>query len=295
MSYMPPAAIPSSVAVTMASEPSSPRRSKNSSVEAAGNLAPVRTHRRPARTCLRSRARPRTAATKSEAPPTAASVPRSRCVGDATRLALDVVTPLPPRLRDGTEHIFEARHAVTWLRRKVRAGIERLPFRCHEHRRRPATRADHPDRRLHRHRIHVGSLLAVDLHVDEEVVHDGSRCGVLEGLVRHDVAPVARAVADRDERQCPPPCPLERLVAPRVPVDRVLGVLEQIWARSAPKTVHSEEGTRAAKADAATSGDAAPSRPQMPDSLHEQTERECNAERYGDSQSRWFSKVLPPK
>ncbi len=38
MSYMPPAAIPSSVAVTMASEPSSPRRSKNSSVEAAGNF-----------------------------------------------------------------------------------------------------------------------------------------------------------------------------------------------------------------------------------------------------------------
>ncbi len=137
---------------------------------------------------------------------------------------------------------------MTWLRRKVRARIEGLPFRCHEHRRRPAARAGHPDRRLHRHRIHVGSLLAVDLHVDEEVVHDGSGRGALERLVRHDVAPVARAVADRDEQRLVlRPCPLEGLVAPRVPVDRVLGVLEQIWARSARKTVHSEEGTRAAK------------------------------------------------
>ena len=55
--------------------------------------------------------------------------------------------------------------------------------------------------------------------------------GALERLVRHDVAPVARAVADRDEeRLVLGPRALERLVAPRVPVHRVVGVLEEVRA-----------------------------------------------------------------
>jgi hypothetical protein len=87
--------------------------------------------------------------------------------------------------------------------------------------------------------VDVGPFLAVDLHVDEQVVHDLRRVRVLEGLVGHHVAPVAGRIADREEDRlvggagC-----LERLVAPGVPVDRVVGVLAEVGARLVGQAVH---------------------------------------------------------
>jgi hypothetical protein len=47
----------------------------------------------------------------------------------------------------------------------------------------------------------------------------------------HDVAPVAGGVADGEEdRLVFGQRPLERLLAPRIPVDGVVGVLEEVWA-----------------------------------------------------------------
>jgi len=40
--------------------------------------------------------------------------------------------------------------------------------------------------------VDIRPLLAVDFHVDEEPVHDRRNLGILEALVRHHVAPVAR-------------------------------------------------------------------------------------------------------
>ena len=52
---------------------------------------------------------------------------------------------------------------------------------------------------------------------------------VLERLVRHHVAPVAGRVADRDEQRAVLVArPRERLLAPRLPVDRVVLVLQQV-------------------------------------------------------------------
>ena len=62
---------------------------------------------------------------------------------------------------------------------------------------------------------------------------------VLERLVRHHVAPVARRVADRQEdRLVLGRARRERLLAPRVPVDRVVGVLAQVRAGLAGESVH---------------------------------------------------------
>ena len=146
---------------------------------------------------------------------------RAQGAVDALGLALDVVAPLSPRLRDGPQELGKARDPVAWLRREVRAGVERPPGGRHEHRRRPAARPGHPDRRLHRHGVDVGPLLAIDLHVDEELVHERGRRGALERLVRHDVAPVAGAVPDGDEERLVLGAgSLEGLVTPLVPVDR---------------------------------------------------------------------------
>ena len=55
--------------------------------------------------------------------------------------------------------------------------------------------------RLDVDRVDVGALLAVDLDAHEVLVHQRGGLGVLERLALHDVAPVARRVADRDEQR----------------------------------------------------------------------------------------------
>jgi hypothetical protein len=58
----------------------------------------------------------------------------------------------------------------------------------------------------------------------------------------HHVAPVARAVADRNEDGLVLGAGFgERLVAPRVPVDRVGGVLEEVRAGFLREAVHVDE------------------------------------------------------
>jgi len=59
------------------------------------------------------------------------------------------------------------------------------------------------------------------------LIHDSRDALVLEGLVFHDMAPVARGIANREhERFVFSPRFLERFVSPRKPVYRVMGVLE---------------------------------------------------------------------
>ena len=54
---------------------------------------------------------------------------------------------------------------------------------------------------------------------------------VLERLALHDVAPVARRVADaQQDRLVFALRLLERLGTPRIPVDRIVGVLEEVRA-----------------------------------------------------------------
>ena len=96
-------------------------------------------------------------------------------------------------------------------------------------RQRPAAALAHHHDRVHEDRVDVGPLLAIDLDVDEQLVHQLRGRRVLEALVRHHVAPVARRVADRDEHRLVEPLRLgERLLAPRPPLDRVVGVLPQV-------------------------------------------------------------------
>jgi hypothetical protein len=75
------------------------------------------------------------------------------------------------------------------------------------------------------------ALLSVHLDVDEEHVHQGGRAFVLEALPLHDMAPVARGVADAQEdglvllRSTP-----QSLGSPWIPVHWVVGVLQEVGA-----------------------------------------------------------------
>jgi hypothetical protein len=128
--------------------------------------------------------------------------------------------------------------------RQVGGAEERLPVGGEQHGHRPAAAAVHRLHRLHVDEVDVRSLLAVDLDAHVVLVEDARHLLVLERLALHHVAPVTGGVADREQdRLALAPRALERLVAPRVPVDRVVGVLEQVRAGLAHQPV--DEARRA--------------------------------------------------
>ncbi len=150
-----------------------------------------------------------------------------------------VPAPLAVRARHRLQHLPKARQAVSRLGREVRAAVERLAVGREERGQRPAAVPGQRDDRVHVDRVEVRALLAVDLDVDEVLVLEPRGLLVLEGLVLHHVAPVARRVADGEEdRPVLLPRAGERLLAPRVPVDGVVRVLEEVRARLASQPVH---------------------------------------------------------
>ena len=227
---MPPASIASRVSSTTSV---SPRASSSSSEEAGGNFGappkpPLRRSAPASRRCDRlRRGRPPPGssarldladrARAARACAGARSRISSRWVSKASTTASITIRKLGiPRLSSG---------------REVGAAVEGHAVGVEEDGHRPAAVAGDRLHRLHVDRVDVGALLAVDLDVDEVLVHVGGGLGVLEGLALHHVAPVAGRVADREQdRPVLLARPRQRLRAPRVPVDRVVPVLEQVGA-----------------------------------------------------------------
>ncbi len=124
-----------------------------------------------------------------------------------------------------------ARPAIAVARREVGAAEERRALGREPDVQRPSAR---PGERLHRAHVDgvdVGSLLAIDLDADVVTVEVAGDLLVLERLDLHHVTPVTGGVPDRhEERQAPAAGLGERLVAPGVPVDGIVGVLEEVRA-----------------------------------------------------------------
>ena len=151
----------------------------------------------------------------------------------------DVLGPLPVRVGDRAQHLPERGQPVPRLGREVRAAEERLAVGREEDGQRPAALPGERDDGVHVDRVDVRPLLAIDLDVDEELVHHRRGRLVVERLALHHVAPVAGGVADRDEQRLALRAgATERLLPPRLPVDRVVGVLEEVRARLLRKPVH---------------------------------------------------------
>ena len=121
-------------------------------------------------------------------------------VDEACAALADLVAFVAVVLVDGDEHLAKRRHAVAAFLREIRAREDRQLIGRQEHGERPAAglaRQELMARLIDL--VEVGALLAVDLDVDEELVHEARGLFVLERLVRHDVAPVARRIADRQQ------------------------------------------------------------------------------------------------
>jgi hypothetical protein len=86
--------------------------------------------------------------------------------------------------------------------------------------------------------VHVRPLFAIDLDGHEVLVQKGGDFIRLERFAFHDMAPVARGVADRKEdRLVLPRGAVERLGTPGIPVDGIVRVLEEVGALLLGQTV----------------------------------------------------------
>ena len=104
---------------------------------------------------------------------------------------LDIVAPVAIGIGHGGQHAAEAGHAVAFEGREVGAAVERGTVRRQPDAHGPAALTGHGLHRLHVDPVQVRTLLTIDLDVDEHLVHQRCRLLVLEGLVFHDMAPVA--------------------------------------------------------------------------------------------------------
>ena len=206
---MPPRAMRVSVWRSISSARASPvrfqTRRRNSQVIGWGNLGawprpPSRSSNSPDEAL--DRRRPVRPSVSSAAP----SAAQPLGLAAASRRAARPASSTSPRRRDRRRRSTWSRrgkrgHAVPVLRREVGAAVERHAVRREEHGHRPAAAAGHGLHGLHVDLVDVGPLLAVDLDVDEEAVHERGDLVVLERLALHDVAPVAGRVADREQHR----------------------------------------------------------------------------------------------
>ena len=153
---------------------------------------------------------------------------------------------LLPEVGDAAQQRAEAGTAVAVLGREVGAGEERLLVRGQEHGHRPAAvPLVHGQGGRHVDVVEVGALLAVHLDGDEVLVHERGDLFVLEGLALHHVAPVAGGVADAEQdRLVLRARPRQRLLAPGMPVHRVVGVLQEVGAGAVGESVGVLRGRR---------------------------------------------------
>ncbi len=169
----------------------------------------------------------------------------AQCVHDALSGGEHIVTTVPPCLGKAVQQLREGRQSVARLGREVGAGVEGSAIVVDEHRHRPAPMARQAHGGVHVDGVDVGPLLAVDLDAHEVVVEQAGDGLVLEGLVRHDVAPVAGAVAHRDEDRDVTPAGLrERLLTPLPPVHGVVCVLLEIGTRGVRQAIGHHSSSR---------------------------------------------------
>ena len=180
-------------------------------------------------------------------------------LGHVVGRLVDLGLLLRPGFGHRRDNRQEPRRSLAITRRKIRPAEERAAVGRQEQRHRPAPG---PERlkRGHVHLVDVGPLLAVDLDAHEARVQCPGDLRIDKALALHDVAPVARAIADRQKDRLVLGLGLrQRLGPPRIPVHRVVGVQEQVGARFLGQPVGrpvlaagASSAARATPADAST-------------------------------------------
>ncbi len=152
-------------------------------------------------------------------------------IADLGGRLLDIGRPFRKGIGDRAQHARERWHPEAITRRKVSAGKKWRAIRQQEHRHRPPAGTGHALHGAHVDLVEIRPLFAVDLDGNEVAVHQRGGLRIFERLAGHDVAPVAGAVADaQQDRLVFGASSGQRLRAPRIPVDRVVGMFEEVGA-----------------------------------------------------------------
>ena len=158
-----------------------------------------------------------------------------RCLGEPVSLVGESLRFFGLQLVNRLENCFETGNAPALdhlvLGRPVGAAEDRLALRRQEHGQWPAAPFLGEVQRRHVNAVDVGTFLPVHLDAHEPIIEQLGDVPILEGLALHDVTPVARAVADRQEDQLALFLgPGKSLRPPGKPIDGVVGMLEEIGA-----------------------------------------------------------------
>ena len=141
---------------------------------------------------------------------------------------------------DALQYFAETGHPHARCRREVSAGKKRrVTVRRERHGQRPA--AGPLGQELMRGLVdfvEVRAFLAVDFDAHKQFVHARGDGFVFKTLALHDMTPVARRVANRQQNRLVLVARLlQRDIAPRLPVHRVVRVLQKIRAGLVAKRV----------------------------------------------------------
>ena len=151
---------------------------------------------------------------------------------------LDLLRLFAEQPRDLAQHIDKSGPAVTRRWRKIRAAPDRLAAGRQKHGQRPAALLAEMMQRRHVDLVDVRPLFAIDLDVDEQLIHDARGGVILEALVRHHMAPMASRIADRQKDWLSRALGFrKRFRAPRPPFHRIVLVLQEVRARFAREPV----------------------------------------------------------
>ncbi len=111
-------------------------------------------------------------------------------------LAQRPIPILPPDPGQRSQDRRETRPSPAILRRKIRAAVERREIRRQPRTQRPTAAAGRRLDKCHVDAVDIRPLLAVHLDADVVLVEQRRDVMVLERLVRHDMAPVARRITN---------------------------------------------------------------------------------------------------
>ena len=134
-----------------------------------------------------------------------------------------------PSRRDPFQDFSETRLTVSVFRREIGAADEWFQIGCEPDAHRPAAAAGRCLDEGHVNAIDVGPFFTIDFDVHKVAVHDRGGRFIFERFVRHDVAPVTGGVTNREEDRFVFPAGFgERFFAPRIPINRIVRVLEKV-------------------------------------------------------------------
>ena len=150
----------------------------------------------------------------------------------------DLVSFLLPNARYLGQDVVETGPSVFCLGREVGATPERKGIRGQEHGERPATLLPQAVKGRHVDTVDIRALFAINLYVDEVLVHKTGGDRVFKTLVSHDMAPVAGGIADGQKNWLVAVLGLlKRLFTPPHPVYWIILVLKEIGAGFQAETV----------------------------------------------------------